>query len=556
MAGKKGTTNKQPDDLLNNKDLLDNKETTISESNSYDDFPYVSFPFAHTRPEYLKTIGTLFGMTPPAIETARVLELGSASGGNIINFAETYPSSYTLGIDLSREQIQQGTKVVEQLGLKNIDLKHLSITEIDQSYGKFDYIICHGVFSWVPKEVQDKILSICKDLLTPQGIAYVSYNTLPGWNMLNSIRDMMLYHSSMFSDNMDKIQQAKLFIDFVNDSLEGTNSSYSQFLKEEAEGLAEREDSYIRHEHLSANNKQFYFHEFIKLASAHNLSYIGEASIYAMYLGNMPQRAAEKLQDIKDIVRTEQYMDFIQNRRFRCTLLCHDNIAFDRNITPEILNKFYMTCDMLAEKLITEVDLENVNENLVFKMAMSKSQNISTSSAAIKAIMYSLIENKGNPLKLGEIFKLAQKKLKTKNLTMESELNNIIGKLVFSGYIKLFADKPQAINIISDKPKVSHQVRLQAQNPIGKKHWVTSQTNEIVLLEIYDSFLISRLDGTNNFEDLTKFMIDSFTNGDIVVSKSNPENELIIDPNSFKDIAQECIKLSLERFRKNYLLIA
>ena len=51
--------------------------------NSYDEVPYVSYPYAATSPYHLHTISTLFGMNPPKIETARILELGCAAGGNL-----------------------------------------------------------------------------------------------------------------------------------------------------------------------------------------------------------------------------------------------------------------------------------------------------------------------------------------------------------------------------------------------------------------------------------------------------------------------------------------
>src|SRR4051812_41369001 len=97
---------------------------------SYDELPYESYSFAYTRPEHLRTIGILFGMSPPAIETARILELGGASGGNVINFAAAYPKSYTLSVDLSKVEIEQGQKRVKDLKLKNIELKAMSIADL------------------------------------------------------------------------------------------------------------------------------------------------------------------------------------------------------------------------------------------------------------------------------------------------------------------------------------------------------------------------------------------------------------------------------------------
>ncbi|MFN2536517.1 MAG: methyltransferase domain-containing protein, partial [Mycobacteriales bacterium] len=150
-------------------------------TSTYDDVPYGVATHAATHPGRLAAIATLFGAGPPAVESARVLELGCALGGNIIPMAVAYPGSSYLGIDLSGRQIADGQRTVAQLGLTNIELRHASITDVDDSDGQFDYVICHGVYSWVPPEVQDKILDICARNLAAGGVAVVSYNTYPGW---------------------------------------------------------------------------------------------------------------------------------------------------------------------------------------------------------------------------------------------------------------------------------------------------------------------------------------------------------------------------------------
>src|SRR5438067_606079 len=140
---------------------------TAPATTSYDEVPYTSYPFPDTHPDHLCTVATLFGLKPPDISQCRVLELGCASGGNLMPLAELYAESTFLGIDLAQRQIDFGQQQVAELGLKNVELRRASITEVDDSYGKFDYIICHGVYSWVPDTVQAKILDVCRQNLSP-----------------------------------------------------------------------------------------------------------------------------------------------------------------------------------------------------------------------------------------------------------------------------------------------------------------------------------------------------------------------------------------------------
>src|SRR5262249_5436251 len=153
-----------------------------------------------------------------------------------------------LGIDLSARQVADGRKVVEALGLTNVELKHLSVAEVDAGYGAFDYIVCHGVYSWVPAPLQEKILEICATNLAPQGVAYVSYNTYPGWHMRGMLRDIMCYHSRHFTDPRERVGQARALLDFLARSVPRKGGPYGLLLKEEVELLRGKTDSYLLHE--------------------------------------------------------------------------------------------------------------------------------------------------------------------------------------------------------------------------------------------------------------------------------------------------------------------
>jgi chemotaxis methyl-accepting protein methylase len=89
--------------------------------------------------------------------------------------------------------VQNAQTSIAALGLRNLRIEHASIVDIDDTWGEFDYIICHGVFSWVERTVQEKILAIASRNLSANGIVYVSYNTYPGWHMREMVRDMMRY---------------------------------------------------------------------------------------------------------------------------------------------------------------------------------------------------------------------------------------------------------------------------------------------------------------------------------------------------------------------------
>jgi SAM-dependent methyltransferase len=310
---------------------------------TYDELPYINKAFPQTHPDRLATLGRLFGLTPPDLETCRVLELGCASGDNLVPMALGLPNARFVGIDLSGHQIEQGQRQVSALGLSNIELRQFDIANIDASWGKFDYIISHGIYSWIPAPVRERLLAICRDNLAPNGIAYVSYNTLPGWHMRGMIRDMMIYHTAGFAGAEAKVKQARGLLEFLARSAPA-NTPYGMMVRQEADSIKNAADAYLFHDHLEENNQAFYFHEFTDAAKRHGLVYLAEADLNDMLVSNFPPEVAQTLQRVAtDIVRMEQYMDFVRNRMFRQTLLVHEDAPIRRDVGGRVVKGFFLS---------------------------------------------------------------------------------------------------------------------------------------------------------------------------------------------------------------------
>ncbi len=302
---------------------------------SYDETPYRSFPFPQTHPGRLALIAWLFGMTTPPVDRCRVLELGCASGGNLIPMAACLPRAEFIGIDFSPVQVSQGVGDIEALGLANIRLLNLDIRNLGAELGTFDYIIAHGVYSWVPDDVQERLIALCAAQLAPSGVAYISYNTLPGWGMRGVVRSAMRYHTRQFTDAAMRVQQARAMLDFLAESLQGSTSGYGSMLRSEADWVRTQPDFYLLHEHLEEVNDPVYFYQFIEHVARHGLRYLGETDFKTMMPGDFAAPVAQTLARIApDVLKREQFMDFLRNRAFRETLLVRDGIALNRKVSP------------------------------------------------------------------------------------------------------------------------------------------------------------------------------------------------------------------------------
>jgi SAM-dependent methyltransferase len=308
-------------------------------ASSYDEVPYESLPLPQTHPSRFGAVARLFGHPAAMPSGARVLELGCASGGNLLPMALALPGAHFTGIDLSRVQIEQGVAMARELGVTNLDLRKLDVMAADASLGQFDYVIAHGLFSWVPHEVQEKVLALCRELLAPHGVAYVSYNALPGWHTRRFVRDLMRYHALQFDDLQERAKQARGIVDFVARE----SAIDNPLLRSEVELLLQHPDSYILHEHLEADNSAWYFHEFMARAAAHGLQYLGEAELGSMMVEGFSPEVREVLRRIStDFVRQEQFMDFLRNRMFRQTLLVHDGSAPLRKPDPAAVESLWV----------------------------------------------------------------------------------------------------------------------------------------------------------------------------------------------------------------------
>lgn len=516
---------------------------------SYDSVPYPSYPFRQTHPDQLYAVATLFGLTPALPSNCRVLELGCAAGGNLIPMADQLPSSEFVGIDVSNVQVQQGQLVIEGTGLSNIQLKHMSIDAIPEEVGTFDYIICHGVYSWVPSEIQSAIFDASNRFLNPNGIAYISYNTYPGWRIRGMIRDMMKYHTHAMTNPKTQIEQSRALLKFLADSIPSESSYYGSMLNAELEILQKQSDSYLFHEHLESFNEPIYFHQLVERATEKGLAYLGDSDIATMWIGNFPNEIAETLNRIApNIVQREQYSDFVRNRTFRQSLFCKQSEKIDRNLDRSRLENAYLYGHFKLKDGQSNVNLND--DGQIDFISSSNSRSIGTSDRLNKAAFVHLTQAWPASIAYKE---LAQKcrdslaELKTLDGTIgtaaEESLAKALFQLIVSGVIKVHFSEPRFTKTVSATPTCSKLARYQSQN--GKL--IVNQKHELVNVTDLEGHIIGLLDGTRNKQQLEDALIQLIQEGKLIAS-ANSEieiNEEVTRNALKKAIDQAVAKLAL-----------
>lgn len=479
---------------------------------SYDEIPYDSVPLTDTDVEYLAAIGRLFNVQTRDPGRCRVLELGCAAGGNLIPMAWRFPDSEFVGLDLSEAQVRQGQALIESMGLSNVILWHSDIADDTKALGMFDYIIAHGVYSWVPPNIQERILEICHDQLHPHGLAYVSYNTLPGWHTRAMLRDALLHHVRAETAPRRRLDKANEYLTQLDKM--GGKSAEDQLMLKEVAFLRQAAPSYVYHEYLETINEPLLFSDFMARAGRHNLQYVADAEWGSGYYPSVerlrpaksarsPARFLEGLADSENIIEREQYVDFLRHRRFRRTLLTHEGVAVRSEPERSQFDVLAYHADLRSDE---EIDLGGDGPHAfvspqgnvytvshpLTKAAVMFLASVYPSSAGFAEIQQtarSLVEEYGDPQWAGQLSRLRDEWL-----------------LLVSGQAVWPSLKPRRYPTeIPPAPRANELARAQAT---AGWNCTASVRHVGVELDHYAATLLLMMDGDRSYEQLVEAMED------------------------------------------------
>ena len=332
---------------------------------AYDAVPYPPIVHPQTHPDRLFVNATLLGLNPAPVAGARVLELGCGDGSNLIAIAFAHPDSQCVGFDTSGAAIAEGRALAEEAGVANLNLVEGDVMDITPDFGEFDYIIAHGLYSWVPPEVREKVMQICATNLAPGGVAYVSYSAFPGAHFRLMLRGMMQFHVGQFEEPLAKVAQAKGILTFISEAQPDReappnekpaqaysrrrNSLYRELIRNELDHMTRVPPALVFHDDLSPFNTAVYFHEFAAHAKQHGLQYLSEADFADTQppVPGAPVPFSPQVMQVLDqlppdaLIRREQYADFVRCRQFRQTLLCRGDVPLERPPRSERVTGLY-----------------------------------------------------------------------------------------------------------------------------------------------------------------------------------------------------------------------
>lgn len=521
--------------------------------NRYDQIPYSGCPYVQTHPDRLATLAHLYGMTPAPVEHCRVLELGCGDGANMIPMALQLPGSQFLGVDLAACPLRKGRQQIAELGLANIQLEEADVMEFPARSGPFDYIIAHGLYSWVPRAVQDKILEIVRTCLASQGVAYISYNTMPGGHLRMMLREMMQYHVRRLESPEQQVSQGGALIRLIANAQIKPNS-YGILLQQEWEQrISQRPPHALFHDELGEYNTNFYFHEFMAGAARHRLQFLAEAEFADMHPTNFQPGVGELLQQLgDDTLARQQYLDFLKGRRFRQTLLCHDSVPIDRNIPMERVTSLLVASSAGPASPLSPKPLDSP-----VQFDGPHHSSITTGHPLVKAALLCLGKNWPLPLSFEALWEIAQARLLDwgsnspyNTLADRMDLVKTLFLCYQGGLVELHSWAPSLTLKPGDHPLVSPLARLQTL----QGNTVTTLCHASVEISgALEKKLLQLLDGTRDRSMILQALEQAIRSG----AATLPQNgEPAHDAQKARQLLEADLESQLDHLARLGLLLA
>jgi SAM-dependent methyltransferase len=481
--------------------------TTLSTppSSSYEEIPYPNDPYPSSHPDHLATVAILSGKTPPSVSSCRVLELGCARGGNLIPIAVALPGASFVGIDSSPRQVHEACDLIERLGLRNIRIEVQDIRELGPELGTFDYIICHGTFSWVAPEVQEKILDVAACSLAPDGIVYVSYNTYPGWHFRGLVREMMSYHVRRSKDPEAIARRSRDILQFLTASAMAIEPVYSNLLKQELDYVSARSDSYLLHDHLEIVNSPTYFHDLVERAGSRRLQFVSEVQSTLIAPESLPPEIATGLRERSaDAIDFEQYLDFVINRRFRQSLFCRAGAQRRSGANPDALEHLYLAARNTGNNAASAAQ-----DGPFLKTAMGHLHRIWPLSIPFDSLVEAV------RTELGAIADRRGVPEAPEALGLKADLIRCYNQK----RLELSTLPPMFVLNLSDKPIASPLARIQAETG----NTVTNLRHEAGQLNDLGRAVLSLLDGSHDRAAIVDELVYAVETGRITLKRSDPK---------------------------------
>ena len=456
---------------------------------------------APAHPARLAAHAMSHGLSASFTPSFRYLDLGCGDGGHVLPLAAQFPDAELVGVDVNAGAIALGASIGGQAALDNVRLLEGDLRDF-QPDGRFDYVCAHGVYSWVAPDLQQRLLSLIASSLTDGGVAYVSYNTFPGWGVRGVVRDMMLHAGRPGDDDAARLRRAKSAVTRLARMLAERQDPYAQLLRAELALLDNKDDGYLLGEYLAPINEALHVRDFLARAAEHGLAFLAE-SLPATPDGALELTTPWELMGAGlSRAEAEQYLDVASYRQLRGTLLRHDGAAAsDKPDLGALGDSGFFAADLRLE---TAEPLLGPGKPLGFVAATSAV--IQAERPLLKAALLCLAEAWPRGLRSAELVGRAIAALRERGLesiVADGEVDAMLaelGALVQRRLIELLPWTPGAEKRMPAKPRIGRLSRLEAE----RRACITTPRHETLPLDPFSRVVVQICDGERDMDGLLR----------------------------------------------------
>lgn len=234
-----------------------------------------------------------------------------------------------------------------------------------------------------------------------------------------------------------------------------------------------------------------------------------------MLASQFPPSIMEKLRLFdNDIIRQEQFMDFLRNRTFRRTLLCHKNIQLTRMLQPETITDLHVLSNLLPA-----APIQDIKSTTRDRFVNPEGKDIlATANPAIKAALLQLGVQFPQSLHFPDLMNRVMSLIATQETSSESNERNkaqeaiakILLKLYVSGQILLSPVSFMPVSTLSEYPVAFPLARLQARQ--GKQAMASALFENVPVPPLIH-FLLPLMDGRHNLDSLVDAVAEALRQG-------------------------------------------
>lgn len=283
------------------------------------DLPYSFSFYQEMQPLWLASAAQFIGLQPPKLtEAFRYCELGCGLAVNLLVAATLYPQGHFVGVDFNAEQLELARRGAAAAGLSNIELIHADFASFAaQQHLPFDFMVCHGTWSWVSSQNQLHILRTVQQHLSSGALFYLHYMCQPGSERMRPVQKLMqqVDRSLPAYSSAQSIEQAKQLLRQLN---QAGVFSHQLGMTEHVAALCERHANYLAHEFLTDHWQPEHSTDVHQRVAQVGLSYVCSANLFDnLDMLSVPAEVQPILASVKDPALRECVKDLARNQQQR-----------------------------------------------------------------------------------------------------------------------------------------------------------------------------------------------------------------------------------------------